>query len=612
MSGLCTVKHNSNENALFLCALLMLNRLNFRFVFWLITAMLFCGFGASAQNYRVEVFNNPLAVKYPAVSDSMGVYGIVQRIKNQYLTKGYLSVNADSIVWRKQEVRIYLFIGNLYKIGRVQVSNDSGGAQFNYLNAKYHLQPVDTGSGVKMAESILTYMDNNGYPFARIKVDAQPHEQQVNYNLSISSGMYFEFDTAHIDGDQVLNKRFLAAYTGIKMGAPYSEALYRKAHDKLNQLPFLISEMPPQMVFIYGGKARPYYYLKKRASDQINGIVGLAPSNGSSTNQNRVVFTGEFMLRLNNLFKSAKMLSINWRSFRARSQELKTAFNYPYIFNRPIGVDVALDFTKFDTLYTTSQRQIAMQYYTSGINGFKFFYQINSTNLNSVDTARIRQTKQFPSINAVELKQYGISASYNLLDNRYNPRKGFLLDAVVSAGSKQILRDNAISEIRFGSGQTSLYDSATLRTTQFQYKIRLDKYFATGLRSTFKVGVYSSQLSAPRIYFNELLREGGINSLKGFNEQSIFASNFNMLELEFRYLIGQNSNIRAFWNGAYYEDKSYGRTADVYDTPWGFGIGGNIETGAGILSLVYALGKEKNNSFDLRTGKVHFGLSSYF
>jgi hypothetical protein len=82
--------------------------------------------------------------------------------------------------------------------------------------------------------------------------------------------------------------------------------------------------------------------------------------------------------------------------------------------------------------------------------------------------------------------------------------------------------------------------------------------------------------------------------------------------LEFRYLIGQNSHIKAFWNGAYYEDKSYGRDKAIYDKPWGFGIGGNIETGAGVLSLVYALGKEKGNSFDFRTGKVHFGLSSYF
>ena len=578
----------------------------------LVVLVLLMNLTAFSQTYRVVVPNNPLEIKYQSDADSLQVYSIIYRLKNQYLSKGYLAVNTDSIVWGRKEVKVYLFTGAVYRIGDIEVVNDSAKGKFNQLNSRFTATVIDTLSGSRMAESILTYMDNNGYPFCKIQVNADADKEKINYRLRVNEGPFFMFDTAHIDGDQVLNKKFLEAYTGIKRGTPYNEMLFRRAHEKLNQLPFLISERVPQMVFIYGGKARPYYYLKKRASDQINGIIGLAPSTGTTNQQNRVVFTGEFALRLNNLFKSAKMLSINWRSFKARSQELKTAFNYPYIFGKPVGVDVALDFVKFDTLYSTFQRQIGLQYYTSGINGFKFFYQVNSTNLNSIDTARIRQTKQFPSTNAVELRQYGFTAAFNLLDNRYNPLKGYFIDAVFSAGTKSIVRDNQISEIRFGPSQYTLYDSSILKTNQFQFKVRIDKYIPLGTTTTIKLGLYSSQISAPRIYFNELLREGGINSLKGFNEQSIFASNFNLFELEFRYLIGQNSHIKAFWNGAYYEDKSYGRDRAIYDKPWGFGIGGNIETGAGVLSLVYALGKEKGNSFDFRTGKVHFGLSSYF
>lgn len=578
----------------------------------LVVLVLLMNLTAFSQTYRVVVPNNPLEIRYQSDADSLQVYSVIYRLKNQYLSKGYLAVNTDSIVWGRKEVKVYLFTGAVYRIGDIEVVNDSAKGKFNQLNSRFTATVIDTLSGSRMAESILTYMDNNGYPFCKIQVNADADKEKINYRLRVNEGPFFMFDTAHIDGDQVLNKKFLEAYTGIKTGTPYNEMLFRKAHEKLNQLPFLISERVPQMVFIYGGKARPYYYLKKRASDQINGIIGLAPSTGTNNQQNSVVFTGEFALRLNNLFKSAKMLSINWRSFKARSQELKTAFNYPYIFGKPVGVDVALDFVKFDTLYSTFQRQIGLQYYTSGINGFKFFYQVNSTNLNSIDTARIRQTKQFPSTNAVELRQYGFTAGFNLLDNRYNPLKGYFIDAVFSAGTKSIVRDNQISEIRFGPSQYTLYDSSILKTNQFQFKVRIDKYIPLGTSTTIKLGLYSSQISAPRIYFNELLREGGINSLKGFNEQSIFASNFNLFELEFRYLIGQNSHIKAFWNGAYYEDKSYGRDKAIYDKPWGFGIGGNIETGAGVLSLVYALGKEKGNSFDFRTGKVHFGLSSYF
>ncbi len=242
----------------------------------------------------------------------------------------------------------------------------------------------------------------------------------------------------------------------------------------------------------------------------------------------------------------------------------------------------------------------------------KIFYRVSSTNLSTVDTNYVRSNKQFPSINAIDVRQYGLSANFNRLDYRFNPRSGYAIDATISVGSKEIVKDNAISEVRFSPNGYNLYDSTVLKTTQYQYQLRADRFFPLGNKSTIKIGVQLAQIISPVIYFNELHREGGINSLKGFNEQSIFASNFNMLELEYRFLLGLHSHLRVFWNGAYYEDKSSGRTNSIFDTPWGFGIGGNIETGAGILTLIYALGKEKSNPFDIRTGKFHFGISSYF
>jgi outer membrane protein assembly factor BamA len=568
----------------------------------------------NAQAIRLNLSSNPLNVKYSALGDSLQHMNTLERIRNQYLANGYIAFSVDSIVWKNRELNAFLFIGRQYRIGAVNIVRDSFAQNYQSIKSKYLFTFYDTANVYKMAEEILTSSENNGFPFCRVNVITQVREDKIIYELSIERGPYFAFDSMHIDGDAVVKKSFLEAYTGLKNGAPYNEALYRKAHDKLNQLPFLYSERPPELAFINGGKAKPYLYLKKKKSDQVNGIVGLAPSttgSGPTATQN-VVLTGEFLLRLNNLFRSAKMLSINWRSFRARSQELKTAFSYPYILSRPIGADVALDFVKFDTLYTTLSRQVGLQYYTSGINGIKAFYQVSTTNLNSVDTNIIRNSRAFPAINAVEIKQYGLMANFNLLDYRFNPRSGWLIDAYASVGNKQILRDNTISEVKFGSSMYTLYDSNTLKTTQYQLKMKVDKFFRTGMKTTFKVGVYMAQTVAPRIYFNEVLREGGINSLKGFNEQSIFATNFNMLELEYRYLFGINSYFKAFWNGAYYEDKSYGRTQYVYDKPWGFGVGANIETGAGILSIMYALGKEKSNRFDLRTGKIHFGISSYF
>src|SRR5690606_445999 len=247
---------------------------------------------------------------------------------------------------------------------------------------------------------------------------------------------------------------------------------------------------------------------------------------------------------------------------------------YPYILGKPLGADISLQFVKFDTLYSTFTYKTGLQYFTSGVNGFKAYYHTSSTNLLSIDTNTIRLSEQLPVTNAMEIRMYGLQADFNLLNDRQNPTEGWWILADAAVGTKTIVRDNRIAALKFGSDGRTLYDSMNLVSNQYQYFFQVKKFTTISPRSTILGGVYVSGIISDRIYFNELIREGGINSLKGFNEQSIFASQFNMLELEYRYITGPVSHIRFFWNGAYYLDKSYGRNGTITDFPWGFGVGG--------------------------------------
>jgi hemolysin activation/secretion protein len=109
---------------------------------------------------------------------------------------------------------------------------------------------------------------------------------------------------------------------------------------------------------------------------------------------------------------------------------------------------------------------------------------------------------------------------------------------------------------------------------------------------------------------NELFRIGGIRTLKGFDEQSIFASRYLITTVEYRYLFQQMANLVLFWNGAYYENIA--RSPLISDKPYGFGAGLTMETKAGVFSLYYAMGKAFNNPLDWSKAKVHFGLVNYF
>ena len=115
---------------------------------------------------------------------------------------------------------------------------------------------------------------------------------------------------------------------------------------------------------------------------------------------------------------------------------------------------------------------------------------------------------------------------------------------------------------------------------------------------------------SPLLYTNELYRIGGIKSMRGVDEASIYASSFTIGTVEYRYLFEENGNVFLFVDQGWWEDLS--QPEPLSDTPLGFGVGTSFETKAGIFGLSYALGRQFDNPIELRAGKVHFGFTSLF
>ncbi len=194
-----------------------------------------------------------------------------------------------------------------------------------------------------------------------------------------------------------------------------------------------------------------------------------------------------------------------------------------------------------------------------------------------------------------------------------NPRKGYSLDITASVGVKRVLRNPTIDGLQFLSAdgdRYSLYDSIKLRQVQYRLQGNGDYYLPLASRMAFRTQLSGGHIVAENIFFNELFRIGGIRTLKGFDEQSIFASSYGILNMEIRYLLQQNSNFMLFWNGAWYQNTV--RYETLSDTPYGMGAGLNFETAAGIFSLYYAVGKQFNNPIEFDKAKVHFGFVTLF
>jgi hemolysin activation/secretion protein len=125
-----------------------------------------------------------------------------------------------------------------------------------------------------------------------------------------------------------------------------------------------------------------------------------------------------------------------------------------------------------------------------------------------------------------------------------------------------------------------------------------------------KTEVNAAWFQTESLFLNELFRIGGLKTLRGFDEQSIFANKFAITNAELRYLLGKNSNVFAFYNQAWYVNEVTKNR--ISDNPFGFGLGLIFESGAGLFTLVYAVGKQFQNPIEFNSAKIHFGYINYF
>jgi hemolysin activation/secretion protein len=124
------------------------------------------------------------------------------------------------------------------------------------------------------------------------------------------------------------------------------------------------------------------------------------------------------------------------------------------------------------------------------------------------------------------------------------------------------------------------------------------------------MAVNAGFIQSPAIYRNELFQIGGYKLLRGFDEESIFASSYAVATAEYRYLIGLNSFLFSFVDLGFAANKSV--YADSKNSFLGAGLGLAFETKAGVFNISYAVGKRDDVKFNIRQAKIHLGYVNYF
>ena len=527
--------------------------------------------------------------------------------------RGYLSASVDEVEFDKDTARILLYLGHLQQL--VALSTDSVDKkamdETGFLIKTVVNKPVNFVKIQLLKEKLIRYYENNGYPFAAVYLDnVQLDSGNVKATVNVKKGPLYFVDSIRVLGKVKISNAFLQQYLGITNGSLYNREKLEQVDKRLLELPYLQQEQAAEVTLLGTGSLLNLY-LKPKRSSQVNFLIGILPANIQT---NKLQLTGDVNLNLKNPFGMGETVILNWQQLQLQSPRLNIGYKHPYLFKSPFGVDFSFELFKKDTSFLQLNATLGLQYLLSANQTGKLFFQQQSTTLlgEGVDTNQIKITKRLPPNIDVKATSIGVDYEWSKTNYRLNPRKGNELKLLASMGIKTIGKNNDIVNLT-GNGfdYNSLYDSLKLKTYQLRATVAAAHYFATGKRSALKVALHVGVFSSQSIFRNELFQIGGYKLLRGFDEESIFATRYGVLSAEFRYLAGLNSYLFCFTDAGWVRNKY--QSVDIGNSFISAGLGLVFETKAGLLNMSFAVGKSNNTPFDLRKGaKIHFGYINYF
>ena len=512
---------------------------------------------------------------------------------NAYLTANYDSLQTDSL-----SLKAYLSFGAQYKWANLKKGNVDEGvlSEIGFREKIYSNKPVYYKSVKRVQEKLITYYENNGYPFASVKLDSIViSDGSISAQLKLTKNSEIKIDSVVINGTAQIASVYIYNYLGIKPGSLYNESQLKKVNTRIAELPFVRATKPASVTFTNKFNKLILNLEKKRAS-QFDGIIGILPDNVTG----KILFTGDVRLKLQNGLGRGELIDLNWRRLQTQTQDLKARLVYPFILRTPFGLDYNFKLYKKDTTFIDVNQNIGVQYLLIGGNYIKVFYNNKTSTL--LSTKGLENLTTLPVNADVSTNMYGLGLKYEKLDYRLNPRKGFSILMNASAGTKKIKRNTKLNPV--------IYDKIRLTSALYTGDFEGSVFLPIADRSTVKIGAQAGFIYGETTFQNELFRIGGLKTLRGFDEESINTSTFSIFTLEYRFILEQNSYLYAFGDIAPYENNNSKQY--VQDTPYGFGAGISFETKAGIFSINYALGKQFSNPIELKSGKIHFGIVNYF
>ena len=432
-------------------------------------------------------------------------------------------------------------------------------------------------------EDALSYLNselaNQGLPFSKLKLAniRTADEGNLKADLVIDNASKKRVINAiKVEGYNKFPKSYLKHYLKLKTSQVFDLSKIREKAEQLANLRFA-SQVKPAEVLFKEDSTTLYLYIKKSKSNTFDGFLGF----GTDEETNNIQFDGFLNLKLINNLNFGETFSLLYKSDENDQETFDVGIGLPYLFNSPLGLDVNLRIFRRDSSFSTVDQKL------------KINYQINPLHKVAAGVSSTQSTNLRAENFITDLEDF--STSYFSLGYTYlKPQYYNILFPIKS---------NFSIETNFGTRTAT--SSETQQSLVF---LKAFHNFDLNKRNSVYLNADAANLTSDDFFENELQRFGGINSIRGFEENSLLASLFAVLNTEYRYKVSNSIYIHSITDVAYFENNISNAKEKLISYGFGFGV----LTKSGLLKFNFANGKNENQRFRFSNSKIHLSLVASF
>lgn len=500
--------------------------------------------------------------------DSASTSKEIKRVANYLKNLGYFTNTIDSISKRDNITITYFSLGKKIESAKIYAEDS-----FQIYFEKYEVKNDTLYIPIKKLQSFLRgiskKLDTEGKSFSKVRLDNIKVDKKIIFaDLKIEESNKRIITKVIVKGYKEFPKSFLKNYFGLKKNQLFNQKKITQISSLSKNLNFSTEIKPPEVLFTKDSTLL-YLYLKKQQNNSFDGIV-----NFSSNEDEGLLFNGNINLTLNNILNKGERFSLFWNSIANERQEFKLSTIIPYLFNSKFTPEISFNLYKQDSTFLNTKF------------GAKIRYNLNPKNLLALT---------YSSETSTELEE--------ISENKINSFTNYFVGILFRHQKKSqnlLLGDKFAFKINpsFGSRK------ADSKNEQFQVESTLSYLLEINNRNYFSVKNQSGYLKSDKLLINELFRIGGVNSLRGFNEQEFFTDRYNYTNIEYRYKL---SNTSLFYT---ITDIGFLNTVDYQLTS--FGLGYRFFNEKFLINIGFALGNNNENQFKLNNSKILLNWTSIF